>query len=278
MSFNATTLNIYFLRTISKFPNLLTVAQRFRYFLMRGPFQRFFVYYFRRKSRMAPAAILLGAASLFPPIDEKKTVAEIISQGYSACLQLPSKIVAEINDFRESETSTNIHHPHKKCEAIRQIASDVQLISIIRDYFQTEPIFYGSRLYYTPPRLSADGVIPAKYENAKSVHFDCTDFMDLSVFFYLDDVDLDTSPHIVIPGTNKGKKLKDFIYTRYTTREAEKRFRADFVTLTGNAGFGFIEDTGTFHIQSLGKKGRWVLSLCYTMNRRAEFARHQDVF
>lgn len=276
MILNMTALNVYALKTISKYPKLMFTAQRFRYFLMRGPFQKLFVSYFRKQSKTIPAVLL--TASIFPQIDVEKAVAEINSQGYSVCLQLPEDILEKTLEFWKQQQSNNIHHPHKKCEAVEKIANDPQILKIIEKYFNSAPILYGSRLYYTPPRVGADGEVLPKYKNAKSVHFDVADFMDLTVFFYLHDVDLDTSPHVIVPGTHRHKKLKDFIRTRYTREEAEKRFNREFVTLTGKAGLGFIEDTSTFHIQSAGKKGRAVLSLCYTLHRKAELARYQNEF
>lgn len=276
MVLNITNLNIYALKTISKFPKLMFAAQRFRYFLMRGPLQKVFVRYLRNESANFFESGM--ETSAFAQIDIDKAVSEINASGYSVCLQIPDEPLSHILNFWQKEKSDNIHHPHRKCKVIAEIANDPQILKIVGGYFKSLPILYGSRLYYTPPRIGDDGEIPSKYKNAKSVHFDVADFMDLTVFFYLHDVDADTSPHIVFPGTHKGKKLKDFIRTRYTRAEAEKRFKHDFVVLTGKAGMGFIEDTSTFHIQSPGKKGRAVLSLCYTLHRRAELARYQNEF
>jgi Phytanoyl-CoA dioxygenase (PhyH) len=270
MTYNLTNLNVYALKTISNYPQLKAAAQKFRYFLMRGPCQKYFISYYRKHSKTKSAA--LPGESLFEPIDTARAAAEIESQSYSASLQLPPEIIKEVLAFQESENSNNIFHPHRKSDLIKRIALDPQILAVIREYFRAEPIFYGSRLYNTPPRVDAQGETSEKYKSAKMVHFDVTDFMDINVFFYLSDVDLDTSPHIVVPGTHKRKSLRDLYSTRYSEQEARKRFKTDFVTLTGKAGLGFFEDSGCFHIQSLGKKGRMMLSFCYTLHRKAELA------
>lgn len=270
MTMNFTNLNVYVLKTVSRKPRLKKAAQKFRYFLMKGPLQEFFVRYYRKHSNKAP--LTLPEKSLFEEIDIEKAVSDINRQSYSASLQLPQEIVNEILAFRETQNSNNIHHPHRICEIINRIALDPQIITVIRKYFRTEPIFYGSRLYYTKPRISSEGEINSKYKEAKIVHFDVTDYLDINVFFYLTDVDLDTSPHIVVPGTHKHKTFNDLKRMRYSEKEAEKRFKTEFIKLTGKAGFGFFEDSSCFHIQSLGKKGRVMLSFCYTLQRKAELA------
>lgn len=280
MNTNLTFLWGAILRNVSRHPRLKLAAQKFRYLLMRGPLQTLFVDYYRKRSKksitfLSSLAIVSGE-SLFPPIDVVKAVAEIRRQSYSACLQLPPEIIEEILAFREKKDSHNIHHPHKNCRAIMDIAHDPQIIAVVREYFQTEPVFYGSRLYYAAPRISSEGEIKPKYKDAKMVHFDVSDYLEMNVFFYLSDVDLETSPHKVFAGTHHRKSFRDLFSGRYTEKEALKRFHADCVALTGNAGLGFFEDPNAFHIQSLGKKGRMTLSFNYTMQRKAELALPQD--
>lgn len=272
MSFDSTFLWAVVLRKVSSYPKLKFTAQKFRYFLMRGPLQKVFVSYYRARSKKL--SIALQKESIFSSFNVNKTVEEINDRSYSACLKLPPETIKELLGFYIGKRSTNIHHPHRECSTILSIAHDPQIIAVVRGYFRAEPIFYGSRLYYTHPRMNAEGEVKLKYRDAKMVHFDVTDFLEMNVFFYLSDVDHEASPHKLFPGTHKRKTFRDLMAMRYTENEARKRFGDNFVTLTGKAGVGFFEDPGAFHIQSPGKKGRMMLSLGYTLHRRAELAQH----
>jgi hypothetical protein len=249
-------------------PGLLDAAQRVRFILMRGALRRFAIAYYRRKpvrERKPSSAV----SALFPELDCVATAAAIERDGFAPAPAIPERIVESIRRHHVDSGEDFEYLPHLRCEALAEIASDPAVVAVAREYLGVEPVLFASRVYDTAPRHVS--------ETMRNVHFDATDFLDVTLFFYLGDVDEDSSPHVVYVGTHRHKSWRDLRLRRYTTAEAEQRFGSDCPrTITGKAGTAFFEDTAVFHrIDYQEQAGRLMACVTYTINRSAELARSQ---
>jgi len=99
-------------------------------------------------------------------------------------------------------------------------------------------------------------------------HYDLVDIKALTVFVYLTDVDEDSNPHVVIPGTQTRRTPAQILRRSLSDREAERRFAGRMRTITGPRGTGWFEDITTYHKQAGGGKVRLMLTLLYSLHRR----------
>ncbi len=161
-----------------------------------------------------------------------------------------------------------------RCPAIKELASDPMLLEIANKYLGTKAILTGTRLWWIFP---VDEEFYNPMEIASFFHYDMDDYHSVRFFFYLTDVDLNSGPHLFVRGSHRKK--------RFTNLLSSSRWRSDedivnyygeenIVTICGEAGFGFVEDTFSYHkaTRPTGKR-RLVLQLQYTVN---DFGVHQD--
>jgi hypothetical protein len=251
---------------IDTHPGLLDAAQRVRFLLMRGVWRRAAIGYYRRRHTHATAAYPSGSA-LFPDLDAAATAAAIERDGFSPAPTIPEHIVEAVRRHHAESGEDFEYLPHLRCEALAEIAYDPSILAVAREYLGVEPVLFASRVYDTPPRPVTAAT--------RNVHFDATDFLDVTLFFYLTDVDEEASPHVVYPGTHRYKSWHDLRVRRYTAAQAEERFGRDCPrTITGKAGTAFFEDTAVFHrIDYRQQAGRLMASVTYTIHRPAKLAR-----
>jgi hypothetical protein len=250
-------------------PLLLKGAQKARFLVMCGPWRTSIIRYYRIKKTGSPAPV--SFPTLFPDIDARAAAASIESVAYSPTFQVPQELIQEIIEFRNGQWSEDIFNAHRNCQAVARIAGDPSAIAVAREYLGAEPILYAARIYYTAPKLNAQGRPFSK--NGAPLHYDVCDFQYLNLFVYLSDVDSDTSPHVVVESTHKQKSLQEILHPRITLDEADRRFASDMKTITGPSGTAFFEDSMAWHMMRPGKQGRWMLAICYTLSRHPTLAR-----
>src|SRR5262249_36337209 len=86
---------------------------------------------------------------------------------------------------------------------------------------------------------------------------------------YLTDVNLDSGPHMIIPGTHKNKTLKDLTRICFRDDAAQRIFHNKIKVILGNKGLVFLEDTSCYHKAAVcNKERRLVLSIDYVLRRR----------
>jgi hypothetical protein len=172
------------------------------------------------------------------------------------------------NILKFTQTLSGNYHvnPHEHSEAIQRVAYDTGLLSVIREYIGTEPLFVGSYLWWNQLMKTPD--IEAQRPHGQKFHFDVPDFRSLVVFFYLCDVDEGTSPHVVIEGTHTTKSLKEIRNYYLTDAEAQEAYGNQIRVITGPAGTGFFEEQTIFHKHIRPKKPRLMLGLSYALQRR----------
>ncbi|MBV6621624.1 MAG: phytanoyl-CoA dioxygenase family protein [Rivularia sp. (in: Bacteria)] len=217
---------------------------------------------------------LTNKDSIFPQINIDEAVTQLKKEGFYLNLQLPKKIVREIVEFAkntacygnrksqlgfyyhqraeaEAQLKKNIKvgcyfNTAELCPAISKLQNDSQLLAIAAKYLEKEPIHQGNQLWWSFAGESSDW---ERRQNAQMFHYDLDDYRFLKFFFYLTDVDNTSGPHICVRGSHKHKKFSHVLMRkREKDREIIEYYGEDsFVTICGEAGFGFVEDPLCFH-------------------------------
>ncbi|GAP94591.1 hypothetical protein [Leptolyngbya sp. NIES-2104] len=132
------------------------------------------------------------------------------------------------------------------CPAIAQLSRDPLILSIAARYLGTSPVLISSNLWWS---FVTDASLQARRKAAQLFHYDLDDYRFIKFFFYLTDVDGLTGAHACMQGTHRRKKLgHELNRKRFKDSEIIDAYGIEnLVTIRGNAGFGFVEDTLCFH-------------------------------
>lgn len=161
-----------------------------------------------------------------------------------------------------------LHNPHNFVSEIDDLSRNIKILSVVRNYFGTEPIINSSQIWWTFPFFDKYGNNANPPGNEYGYHYDVDDFKFLKLFFYLTDVDENNGPHIYIK--NNGKKtFKEYLNRRIDNKYAENFYKDRIVKIVGAKGCGFIEDTSFYHRGSnpLSNSGRCVLQIIYSLGK-----------
>lgn len=176
--------------------------------------------------------------------------------------------------IRRQFYTAQYYNTSQACPAIDSIRRDPALLSIAAAYLNTEPIFTGSRLWWI------FYVNTVAYDTSKTVcffHYDLDDYCCLRFFFYLTEVDLLSGPHTYIRGSHKKKKMSYLLspIKRRSDQEMINYYGSErIVTLCGDAGFGFAEDTFIYHKATRPqKKDRLMLQIQFAAR---DYGNHND--
>lgn len=242
-------------------------------------------------------------SSIFQPIDTEAIAKKLKNDGSWGGLKLPHHILKEILKFAISTECYADSNPHlgfkifqknqaeqkcqflfnqaqyfnttKICPAIQKLASDPLLLEIASKYLGTKPTFTGSRLWWIFP-VNEASYNPMRI--ASYFHYDVDDYNSLRFFFYLTDVDINSAPHIYVRGSHKNKKFTDLLspFKRRSDKEIASYYgEENIVSICGEAGFGFAEDTFCYHKATRPQtKSRLILQIQYAMN---DYGVHNDV-
>lgn len=120
-----------------------------------------------------------------------------------------------------------------------------KILNIARSYLGVEPVVHNTTIWWSFPLLTQDGeIIETDYYG---YHYDIDDVKFLKLFIYLNDVDDKTGPHVVVSGSHRKRSWKTILNRRLNNDVAERWFKNRFVTITGEAGSAFFEDTFAYH-------------------------------
>ncbi len=202
-------------------------------------------------------------SSLFPDFDTATALRLLNRDGYAGGIQLSDRCVAQILEYSGSATVRK--DSHLGCAAVRGIAHDPTVLEVVKGYIGAEPILYGSRLYWFWPPVDDRERERARACHAK-FHYDVGDFKQLSLFFYVTDVDVDSAPHQVIMGTHL-RKTPLRLVTRHLSDRDASGFQERVHTVVGRRGTGFLEDLNCFHKHLVPRKPRLMLTIAYVLQR-----------
>ncbi len=242
----------------------------------------------RHHSRATRPAITTTAETLFGGLDVNETLRSLDEKGFAVGIVLPPDNVAKIlafcaeaafvDDYSKDPLSVDPEderipwpgrltyrcpNPHKQCEVVDKLTRDPVLVAVARAYLKTEPLLRSSRIFWSYPDLSQG------YNPLYGFHYDIDDYKFLKQFFYLNDVDLDRGPHVIIEGTHKRKNWFEKNHRRLTDEQAENRYRGRIRVIAGSSGHGFFEDTFCYHKGAKPRKRRLVLEFQYAISSAA---------
>lgn len=219
--------------------------------------------------------------SLFDYIDVDEVVKSLENKGCYLGINLPQSIAQEIIDFSTRTTcyadGTNSNDKpgfyylekeqaqtkHERnfifgtyyntallCPAIRKLENDPKLLEIAAKYLRAEPAHQGNLLRWS----FASKPAPAKQlrdapHRSQTFHYDLDDYRFLKFFFYITDVGLSSGPHVYVSGSHKKKKLSHKLLRGPCDEKDLINYygAVSIMTICGEAGFGFVEDTFGFH-------------------------------
>jgi hypothetical protein len=241
---------------------------------------------FRRAHWLTARPVAAGrktAPSMFGDIEPKAVAESLRRQGLFSGLILPEEIHREIARFaietpcfgnfdrrleflagehaeaerRFGRPILSGHHYERalQCEAVVAVQRDPLLLEIAKHYLGDQAQLITTRTWWSFPTKSASeadiSLASFKY------HFDLDDWRMLKFFFYLSDVDENAGPHVFVRGSHSRRRLKHqlTLLVGHPSEEIVEFYGKDSVTtLTGKAGFGFVEDPFGFHMGTVAKQ------------------------
>jgi hypothetical protein len=263
-------------------PRLLLFTRIVRAYVILGPLRNIFILYYQRFSNNKP--LRLDLHSLFSDVDVNSVVDKIRNVGHAEVGNLPGEHVARILDYCETKRQIEYWNPHKDCEMVDRISRNATIVAIVKKYLGSQPILWLTQLKWSfaptdNPVTFRTSVDPntSKYD-FYDFHYDAHDFKSLTVFVYLTDVDLDSGPHMFIPGTHTNKTLKNIASIYFRDDVAQKMFPNQVKAVLGSKGLVFIEDTSGYHKASVCNKGsRLLLSIDYVLRRKVPPPRNFEI-
>lgn len=143
-----------------------------------------------------------------------------------------------------------------QCKAASAVQRDPLIHDIAQHYLGGEVKLITTRLWWSfPTKALTDAEM--RLASQDKYHFDLDDWRMLKFFFYLTSVDDGCGPHVYVRGTHNRRVLRHQI-TLLVGHPADDVLGAygaeNAVTLTGDAGFGFVEDPFGFHMGTVAKR------------------------
>lgn len=239
-------------------------------------------------------------SSVFQDINVDEANRSMEKDGYALGINLPSEVVQEILDYAYSATCYANRNPkqafsyHQKeqaearlgrrfrlgsyfgaesCPAIKRLERDPRLLAIAAKFLGATPHHMATELWWSFP-VAANRLEQLKA--AQVFHYDMDDYRFIKFFFYLTDVDSSSGPHVVIRGSHKNKKFSHQLLGVRCASKDDKEIvdcygAENVVTICGQAGLGFAEDTYSFHKGSLPtEKERLLLQIEYSIHNYGE--------
>ncbi len=253
-------------RGITRNPRWLLMRKLARFGVVRSLMYRF-------QSRTTPIQHFSGQ-SVFTEASPTAIVQSVVKDGLYLGLNLPGVMLDEITTYAKQypcygdrKPQYGFHYTQKQeaeywynrqfvtasylntvetCPAIAQLSRDPMLLSIAADYLGTTPVLISSNLWWS---FVTDTSLQARRKAAQLFHYDLDDYRFIKFFFYLTNVDALSGAHACIQGTHRRKKFAhEWNRKRFRDAEIVDAYGIEkLVTIRGDAGFGFVEDTLCFH-------------------------------
>jgi len=219
--------------------------------------------------------------TVLPGLDLPAIVSTLIEDGVYRGLQLPDAIVEEIREFAETHPCFTKAAPTEgflprdyaqanaardrdilaafyfqtaeQCPAVMKLREDSTFSSIASAYLGQPAVLMRTRLWWSFPATRISDV-DLHLAAQNRFHFDIDGWRTLKFFFYLTPTGEGAGPHQYIRASHRRRKLKhQFTPTtgRPTPQLQDFYKPEEFITITGQPGFGFVEDPFVFHTGTL---------------------------
>lgn len=160
------------------------------------------------------------------------------------------------------------------CPAVMKIQQDPLLHTVAKGYLGRQARVISTRLWWNFPAEQAKSTQP-ELADRDVLHFDLDDWRMLKFFFYLTPVDAASGPHLYVRGSHRNHALKHQL-SLTVGRPAEEVLDVygldQLVSVQGEPGLGFVEDSFGYHAGALAKtKPRLMLEIGFGVtqpNRR----------
>ncbi len=234
-------------------------------------------------SALNPSGNPLWSEGVFPlgPLAQGLNLPEVLAQ-LSNCrlydiqdLNDPVPLIDE-DEFLLSERPGNVFlaafkfEDLARCTALVKLACDPAIVDIVRACIGCTPTISGFQAWYTFPGCPAE-----------MFHRNLVDFHSIRLFVYLTDVGPEDGPHQFIPFTHRIETLEQYFRSTGKTvdvrslfqgnsrnlvmADVEGHFGEEIMTITGPAGFAFLENTYGLHREMRpGSSPRLMFSVIYT--------------
>ena len=150
----------------------------------------------------------------------------------------------------------------------KKIVGSPTIQKVVGEYFGVTPKLVGVNLWWTFPGEHSE---EQQKKHAHFFHRDIDDFKFLKLFIYLNDVGAGDGPHVLVRGSHKKKfttQITDiWRERRYRDAEVKEKFGGDILTIYGEAGKSFFENTLCLHKgETPQKKPRLLLQFEWALN------------
>lgn len=231
----------------------------------------------RLQQTIVPPPRLNGAApgeSLFAGHSRAEILKTLRRDGIYTGLRLPPAMVEEIVAFARTAPLTrwaeqeafvytdvkdgrlpggepvvvgSVHDP-EACSAVVRIKNDPLLREFVSAYLGYVPQRSRVVLFWNFASTLTEEE-RARVHQANNYHYDVDGFNFLYVQFFMTDVDEQSGLHIIIKGSHRKKPLHLLLSSVKQPDEAIHAYYGaqNETIIQGKAGFGFIEDTSSFH-------------------------------
>ena len=239
--------------------------------------------------------LFYNSPSIFKDLNVEEVVSALKTDGLYAGLELPQNIVEDVQQYamntpcygNRDENLPFLFAEKGQAEAkfqkvfrcasyptlpqpsIQKVVYDPGLLAIATAYLGAVPVYVASELLWSFP---VETTWDEQIQMAQVFHYDLDDYRSIKFFFYLTDVGLTSGPHASIRGTHKNKRLIHQLLGQRCASIPDHQIVSDYgaenvVTLVGDAGFGFVEDSCCFHKGSLPtERARLMLQVEFSIN------------
>lgn len=153
------------------------------------------------------------------------------------------------------------------CPPVGRLEQDATLRAIAREYFGSEPVLIGARMWWS---FATHSTPDAQSKSGQTFHYDIDGYRSIAFFFYLTDVNEQAGPHIYVRGSHRRKRLRHLFSFKKSKMDSqiESAYGGSAVkAVEGNAGHGFAEDAFCFHKGlSPRKRDRLVLQIRFGLH------------
>lgn len=214
---------------------------------------------------------------MFSGIDARQVAQGLREDGIFTGLQIPEELHREIRQFAETTPCFGnfdrqlpfLAPSHAEAEktygrsllcghyfdhslestGVRVVQQDPLLLDVAKLYLGGEARLITTRIWWSFPTSASEA--DRRLASLDRFHFDLDDWRMIKFFFNLVDVDEGTGPHVFVKGSHRSRKMKHqlTLLVGHPADEVLNYYGEDqVVTLTGKAGFGFVEDPFGFHM------------------------------
>jgi hypothetical protein len=232
-----------------------------------------------------PGLDVTAKASLFPDVQVEEAVRAIREEAVCFGLQLPARVVAEIEAFGRSEPLHTRADPNGptflysevkrgyaadgrptplggirdpiRCPAVREVVSDPTLRAIVREYLGYEPRHVFTILNWSFEADFTDAERRALRHHVIDYHYDVGGYNFVYANFYIVDTNRYSGAHAMIKRSHNRKPLRMLLGPAVQPAdEVRRQFGAENeIVIEGPAGMGFVQDASCFHRATPATRG-----------------------